>query len=242
MMMVFFAGALVWAGWSWSTSRRYRNAMAQVNAARAASQFELAASKLEQLLAWKTDSDEAAYMLGICEQSRGRNQAAEAAWARVPPGSAFTQRAILARMRLFHDTGRLAAAEQVVIDAANDPRNDRTTLLFLLVPFYVQLGRTDEAERIIEGRWEHLNETGEATPEQSIKFVRLHIELRAKAPSVESLRIYLDQVGRLAPDDDRVWLGRANLAIRTGSYDEAKRWLDACRIKRRRTSQSGVPG
>ena len=41
-----------------------------------------------------------------------------------------------------------------------------------------------------------------------------------------------NQAASLAPDDDRVWLGRANLAIRTGAYDEAKRWLDAC-LKRR---------
>ncbi len=33
---------------------------------------------------------------------------------------------------------------------------------------------------------------------------------------------------RSAPDDDRVWLGKANLAIRAGKYDEAERWLIAC--------------
>jgi tetratricopeptide (TPR) repeat protein len=33
-------------------------------------------------------------------------------------------------------------------------------------------------------------------------------------------------------DDDRVWLGRANLAIRTGDYSEAKRWLEDCRRRR----------
>ena len=36
----------------------------------------------------------------------------------------------------------------------------------------------------------------------------------------------------MAPDDDRVWLGRANLAIRTADLDEASRRLDAC-LKRR---------
>ena len=34
------------------------------------------------------------------------------------------------------------------------------------------------------------------------------------------------------PEDDRVWLARANLAIRTGAYDEAKHWLDACQATR----------
>ena len=68
--------------------------------------------------------------------------------------------------------------------------------------------------------------------EPAIKLVRLHIDLTTKPPSVESVRAYLDQAARLAPADDRVWLGRANLAIRTGAYGEAERWLDDC-LRRR---------
>jgi predicted Zn-dependent protease len=49
---------------------------------------------------------------------------------------------------------------------------------------------------------------------------------------VENVRAYLEQAASLAPGDDRVWLGRANLAIRTGAYDEAERLLDDC-LKRR---------
>ena len=60
----------------------------------------------------------------------------------------------------------------------------------------------------------------------------MHIELTLKPTPVETIRAFLDQAARLAPDDDRVWLGRANLAIRTGAYDEAERWLDAC-LRRR---------
>ena len=60
----------------------------------------------------------------------------------------------------------------------------------------------------------------------------MHIELTLKATPVETVRACLDQAARLAPDDDRVWLGRANLAIRTGAYDEAERWLDACQQRR----------
>ena len=162
----------------------------------------------------------------------GANQAADEAWARVVPGSAFSHEAILARMRLFHDRGQLADAEQLINDAAEDPRNDRSDLRALLVPIYQPLGRLDEAERLIEDRWEHLNETGEGASEPAINLVRMHIELDFKPTPVETVRAYLDQAARLAPDDDRVWLGRANLAIRTGAYDEAKRWLDAC-LKRR---------
>ena len=135
-------------------------------------------------------------------------------------------------MRLFQDSGQLAAAEELINDAALDPRNDRTALLVLLVPTFSDLGRIDEAERLIEDRWEHLNAKGEGALEPAIKLVRQHIELTLKATPIETIRGFLDQAGRQAPDDDRVWLGRANLAIRTSAYAEAERWLDACLLRR----------
>ena len=49
---------------------------------------------------------------------------------------------------------------------------------------------------------------------------------------IEVIRAALEQAGKLAPDDDRVWLGKANLAIRIGSFEEAARWLDACLQRR----------
>src|SRR5207249_354324 len=42
----------------------------------------------------------------------------------------------------------------------------------------------------------------------------------------------LEWAGREAPADDRVWLGRANLATRMGLYDEAASWLDRCESRR----------
>ena len=73
---------------------------------------------------------------------------------------------------------------------------------------------------------------GQGAMEPAMKMVQLHIEITTKPDSVESVRAYLESASRQAPDDDRVWLGRANLAIRTGAYDEARRWLDACQKRR----------
>ncbi len=80
--------------------------------------------------------------------------------------------------------------------------------------------------------WHYLDATGEGASEQAINLVRLHIELRRTIPSIDATRALLDQVSVLAPEDDRIWLGRANLAIRVGSYDEAGRLLDACLHRR----------
>ncbi len=234
LLLLFLAAGLIWCGGrAWWTGRRYRTAMAEIEEDIVAARFGTASRKLVKLLSWMPDADgKLAYLLGSCELGRGRSQAADEAWTRVAPGSAYSERAILARMGLCQDSGRLADAEQLIRDAAEDPRNERTALLISLVPLYIQEGRIDEAQRLIETRWEHENETGHGASDAAIKLVRLHIELTLKPTPVETVRAFLDQAAGLVPDDDRVWLGRANLAIRTGSYDEAKRWLDACQQRR----------
>ena len=105
-------------------------------------------------------------------------------------------------------------------------------LSVVLVPMYCQQGRFEEAGRLIEAQWDQLNETGEGASEQAINFLRLYMDIQRKTALIEAARVYLEHAAQLAPEDDRVWLGRAELAIRDGSYDEAARLLDAC-LRRR---------
>jgi tetratricopeptide (TPR) repeat protein len=237
-LAILVAAGLLYGAYDWWGRHRYRSEITEIHKEMAGGQFGMAARNLDKLLAWKPGSDEATYLLGICEQGRGRYHEAASAWARVSPGSAFAHRAVLARMRLFYDSGRCADAEQLVIAAAQDPRNDRSDLRVLLVPVYSQLGRIDEAERLLRDRWDDLNEAGEGTSEQALNMLLLHIELGMKTMLPETARAYLDRAGREAPDDDRVWLGQANLAIRTGRYDLARRYLDAS--LRRRPDDAAV--
>jgi len=137
-------------------------------------------------------------------------------------------------MRLMLDNGLFSKAEQVVLDAAADPRNDRTALMLLLVPMYVDLGRAEEASPFIERRWEELEVLGEGDDEPAIKLLRQHLAVTLKPPLVDKVRRILDEAGKRVPEDDRIWLGRVNLALRMGDLDEARRWLDACLSKRPR--------
>jgi tetratricopeptide (TPR) repeat protein len=229
LFALFLGAGLIGGGWAWWKDRRYKGAMAEIEAHIMAGRYGSACRNLDKLLSWKADPNGGiVYLLGSCELARGRSQAADEAWARVVPGSAFSERAIRGRIRLVHDSRQLAAAERLINAAAEDRRNDRTALMVLLVPTYQEQGRLDEAERLIEARWEHLNALGEGALDPAIKLVRLHIELTDKPTPVENLRPFLEQAARLDTDDDRVWLGRANLAIRTGAYDEAQQWLDTC--------------
>ncbi len=234
LLLALLGGAgLLWGGRAWWTDRNYKSAMEEIESEIMADRYAIACRDLHQLLSWKSDPNGGiTYLLGSCELARGRNQAASEAWERIRPGSAFSERAIRGRMRLLHQSGQLADAERLINDAAEDRRNDRTALLMCLVPLFTELGRIDEVERLIEDGWEHLNTRGAGALDPAIKLLLQHIDLSLKPTPVETIRAFLDQAARLAPEDDRVWLGRANLAIRTGAYDEAGRWLDACQRRR----------
>ena len=232
MLALGCAGVLGWGGWAWLRAEQYHHALTEIRIDMAARHFGIAASNLEKLLAWQPDSDEAAYFLGVCELERGHKRAAADAWAKVKAGSAHSERAFVARMQLFYNSGQLSAAEQFIEEACRDPRNERTGVRVLLVPVYRELGRLEDAKRLIEARWEHFNAMGQGATEPAMKMVQLYIEITTKPDSVESVRAYLESASRQTPDDDRVWLGRANLALRIGAYDEAARRLDACQKRR----------
>ena len=233
VLAVLGGTSLALGAWAWWTDHRYKSAMAEIEAEIVGGRYAIACRKLDQLLSWSADpKGGVVYLLGSCELARGRPQAAGEAWARVVPGTAFSDRAIRSRARLFRDSGHFADAEQFIVDAARDPRNDQTAVLVLLVPIYADQGRVEEAERLVVDRWEYLDARGEGALEPAINLVLQHIELTLKGTLVATVRAALERAAKLAPDDDRVWLGRASLALRTGAFDEAGRWLDLCQQRR----------
>ncbi len=149
--------ALFWGGWKWWEYRRYKRAMADITADVEEGRYGTAGRKLTELLAWKTDSAEALYLLGTCEMARGRPEAATAAWTKVAPDSRFAPMAILGRMQLAMERGRLVEAEDIIKQALADPRVDGSSLPILLGPIFCQQGRLDETlqlDRDALGRFE----------------------------------------------------------------------------------------
>src|SRR5689334_11217479 len=188
--------------------------MAEARAEMQAGRHGHAARVLLALAAGGPGWDEAVYWLGVCEKARGRDQAAADAWSKVPPGSAFAARAIQGLMELQIQRGRLSDAERLVERALADPRIDASALRIFLGMIYSLEGRVADGERLVEANWRRLDDAGLGASERAIQLARLHVALRQEAASIEAMRSYLDQAARLAPDDDRVWLGRAHLAIR----------------------------
>jgi thioredoxin-like negative regulator of GroEL len=214
--------------WRWYKLRAFRAEIAAVEAEMAAGRRGAAARRLNTLLASGSDTDRVAFLLGMCERARGRLADADAAWAQVTPGSASSARAIEARVLLRVDSGRFRAAEELVEESGADSRNDATALRILLVPTLMLEGRFDDARGLIEGRLRELERIGEGASHTAIVLARLSYGLESMLEPPQTIRAKLDRAGRLAPDDDRVWLGRANLATRSGDLVSAGKWLDAC--------------
>jgi enediyne biosynthesis protein E4 len=222
------AGVFLWAALAWSSALTYRKAMSDARLQMSAGRFAIAARNLVNVLDRYPSSDEAAYLLGVCEQQRGDIRKAAAAWARIEPGSPSSELALTAHALALFNKGQLRSIEELVDQVCRDTRNETTGVRTLLIPSFRQTGRVDDAKRLVEDRWQHLAETGQGAKELAIRMVRMHIELTDKPPAIESLRAFNDHASRQAPDDDRVWLSRAELAIRAGNYDEANRWIEAC--------------
>jgi tetratricopeptide (TPR) repeat protein len=218
----------LFGAWAWRADQNYRHAIMAIELQMANGRYGVAARELNKLLTRVPDDAEAAILLGRCEQERGRLREAAEALARVKPGSELSHKATLARMRLLYDQGQFAAAEELITKSALDPRAESAHVRVLLVPIFSLLGRIDEAKRLLENWWERLDQLGEGASERAIDQVRMHIELDLRPNPVDQARADLDEAARRAPNDDRVWLGQANLAIRTARYDEARTLLDQC--------------
>ena len=228
IVMLAAAATVTYGGWRLAREWRYRTALVEIREQVQAGRHAVAARNLAAVLAWEPGSDEAAYLLGLCEKARGRTEAADEAWARVPPGSRFAPPAIAGRAAIEVDRGRCADAERLLTRALSDPRIDGFELRRFLTPLYWQEGRVAEAQRLVEANWDVLNQSGRGGADQAIELVRLHIVMGVGKSSAASVRDFLDRAERLAPDDIRITLGRANLAIRQGAFDEAEKWIDAC--------------
>jgi enediyne biosynthesis protein E4 len=226
--MIVVAAGLFYGGWRLVRAWRYRTALVQIREHIQAGRHGSAARNLAAVLAWEPGSDEAAYLLGVCEKARGKTEAANQAWVRIPPDSRFAPLAIVGRAVIHVDRGQFTDAEQLLTQALSDLRIDGFELRRFLTPLYWQEGRVKEARRLVEANWEVLNQSGRGGSDQAIELVRLHIALGVAMTSNESVRAFLDRAEQLAPGDDRIELGRANLAIRQGAYAEAATRIEAC--------------
>ena len=208
-----------WGALTWIDLRRLHAELFLAEREMAAGQFDEARARLLVLSAGHPGRSDVAYQLGVCEQSRGRREAALAALARVAPNSPWFVRASVMRATSFINAGRYSHAEDALEHARSAPRTSEEGqgILRALSRVYRFEGRVNDVRRILRESWVESND-----PTGVLKELWL---LDNSPQPVEALQRSLE---RADDKDERVWLGRANLAILIGRFDEASRWLEEC--------------
>ena len=172
-------------------------------------------------------------MLGACEMARGHADAAMAAWSRVPEAAPEAPMAALSRGRTALMAGRYGLAERDLDRAVQAKGEVGAEAARLLSRLYWMTGRREEHRDAVRRDVERLNDPSET--------LRVLWSLDRDPPPIDAVIEGLERAGKASPDDDRVWLGLADLAIRTGRIEEADDWLTRCERAARRAHDLAAP-
>ena len=124
------------------------------------------------------------------------------------PTRRIAARAAMMRARQALKVHRLSAAEPLLPAALDDPGEFGKEARETLVHLYKLQGRFDEARRLVREGWGRYDRVGTIQ-----ELVRLDT---SNPIPIEKVQPILETAARAAPDDDRIWLGWANLATRHG--------------------------
>ncbi len=221
--------ALAWGTFRAGAGWWYRAELSRVDREVAAGRFDPARGRLARLSRFWPGEAGIHYQVGLLEQAAGNPERAMAAWARVAPGSPLAAKASRSRdlmLQQYHDRGQFAELEQLLETDRRGTGPGAVAAGEALARLLRLEGRYDEARRLLRDEWERAPD-----PTRTLRDLWM---LDAEPVPFEMVRKVLDEAARQAPDDDRVWLGRANLATWSGRFDEADRWLTAC-LERRPT-------
>jgi tetratricopeptide (TPR) repeat protein len=216
------AVALGWVGSNWW----YRRELARAEADLVNQQPASAEQRLRRIAWLGPDDPEALFLLGGCREARGDFEGALEAWSKIPRRSPLWLDATVRKAQFALAQGRFAIAEEAALSVQAPPGHAAAEACEqVLLQIYLFTIRYDEIGRHKEQEWSRSHR-----PEA----LRVHWLIdETKSFPVGATRDRLEQAGELAPDDDRVWLGKANLATRTGQKAEAERWLKRCLERRR---------
>jgi tetratricopeptide (TPR) repeat protein len=216
--------ALIWVTVWGVETWWYQAELGRAGREMASGRYAPARARLSRLSARRPGRAEVEYPLGACEAALGHVGAALDAWRRVPGDAPEAPRAALDRANLALEHGRLAMAEESLAAVANAPGDLGDEAARLTDRLLMLSGRGREIARRIERR--------RRPARDQAAVLRTHWLADTQAFPVAAVREALERMSRENPDDDRVWLGRADLDTRTGRFAEADQWLRRCEARR----------
>ena len=134
----------------------------------------------------------------------------------MPNTSTFAGHAAMLRVRLLLKRNRFAEAEELLPVALRASGQHAIEARETLVSLLKLEGRFDELRTVVQDGWD-------SYPDR-FGLLRQLANLDSIVPvPIEKIWPALEKAAGNAPDDDRIWLGRANLAIRKGEFAQARR-------------------
>ena len=134
-----------------------------------------------------------------------RTTAPKPTWPRLATGS------------LALETGRYSLAESCLERGSRAGKDIGIESRRLLARLHWITGRHDEYLMYLRSQVER-----ERNPAETLRTIW---SVETVAYPIDAMRLALGKALETAPDDDRVWLALADLAIRSGHFDEANLWL-----------------
>jgi tetratricopeptide (TPR) repeat protein len=209
------AAGVLRARWSRAELERAQRAIAD-------GRWGTAREELTQIVRRRPGEGQALFLLGLCEEALGRPERALAAWERIAPDDPSHAQGAESRGSVLINLGRYAQAEACLRQALTSaPADGRSPPLRALARLYRLLGCRAEVREALIAAWS-------GAPDPSGLLEELWYNDSEPEP-VDGWKFFLDAAD---PRDDRVWLGRARLAIETGRFAEADDWLKRCLDRR----------
>ncbi len=161
------------------------------------------------------------YWLGVCEALTDRPIDALRAFSRLPEEYPFDPVGAYHEAKANLTQGKLHAAEKRLARTLAGGGLGLKPIRELLSHIYEIEVRFDDVKA--------LQRAGLAEAKDPVRILKYLNNLDWDRLPYDGLFGTLEKAGELAPDDDRVWLGKARLAIEAGRWEEAREWLERCR-------------
>ncbi len=190
--------------------------------------LSLAHKSLAELVRRRPDREDVRLQLGLCEVARGSPAAALATLSAIPANSPHFARAAGPMARAALSLGRIGDAERVLRDAAgiNGPDGDELSRTHVIL--LNQLGRPDEARRLLEARWRLASGPPAAKEEIRLGILKAHLGLDLEPFPLElNMNVLESGMGDPVEGDAALLsIARANLSVRSGAFDQARATLE----------------
>jgi thioredoxin-like negative regulator of GroEL len=220
LVLVAGVGLVAWAGVLVARDKHFQSELREAKRELSRQRLDRAKERLSELAQRWPGRGDVEYWLGTCEMAAGNADAALEAWSRVPAKAPEAGLAVLASGRLAMDKFRYSVAERCLERAILEAGETGEEARWLLARLHWLTGRHDEYRRFLRREVERARSPWEN--------LRLLWTIDHEGYPVEGISQEIDQARRAAPEDDRVWLGLADLATRTGRFEEAAAYLARC--------------